>query len=411
MDYKTLRLTILAVLSVSALAVAMVFYVNRKEHTAHKAVSENMANTTAEKDQQSYYAFLEDETFFDEEPNAGNITVSGNTLPSLYMMATSVQHDIRIMITDDTGNIVTGESFYIEIDDNEYKDIDKDGLISIPDLDAGEYYVSLKPVSGYNTPKEPMAVTVKEQLEYAVIDDISYYIHTEDEIDALSEDTGANIGIGNEDIDATENTSVMEVTEASLGIDVSKWQKSIDWDKVKATGVEFAIIRCGYRGSSTGCLVEDPYFEENIKAAKAAGLDVGIYFFSQATNEVEAVEEASMCISLLGDNSLDYPVFIDSESAGGRGRADGLDAATRTACCEAFCKTIEASGYNAGIYASRNWFDNNLDMTILAPYKVWDAEYRNAPIYTGHYDIWQYTSGGHIDGITTRVDLNLGYYK
>ena len=122
-----------------------------------------------------------------------------------------------------------------------------------------------------------------------------------------------------------------------LGIDVSKWNGSIDWNAVKNSGISYVIIRCGYRGSSTGALIEDPKFRSNIQGAKAAGLKVGVYFFSQAVNEVEAVEEASMVINLVSGYGLNYPVFLDVESSGGRG--DKIDAATRTAVCKAFCST------------------------------------------------------------------------
>ncbi len=121
---------------------------------------------------------------------------------------------------------------------------------------------------------------------------------------------------------------------------------------------------CGYRGSSSGWLIEDPYFWQNLQNAKKAGVKVGIYFFTQATTMVEAVEEASMVVTLLGGETLDYPVFIDTEGAGGNGRADGLDADTRTMVCESFCRTIENAGYQAGVYASCNWYRNNLHAEI-----------------------------------------------
>lgn len=115
------------------------------------------------------------------------------------------------------------------------------------------------------------------------------------------------------------------------------------------------IIRCGYRGSTTGALIEDPTFRTNIKGASGAGLKVGIYFFTQAVNEVEAVEEASMVLGLIKGYNISYPVFLDVESSGGR--ADGIDASTRTAVCRAFCQTIQNSGYKSGIYANKTWLN------------------------------------------------------
>ena len=135
-----------------------------------------------------------------------------------------------------------------------------------------------------------------------------------------------------------------------------------------------------------------------------------VYFFTQAINEVEAVEEASMVVSLCENYDLDYPVFIDTEGAGGNGRADGLDAETRTLVCEAFCETVQSAGYHAGVYASRNWYYNQLEDERLSTYVLWVAEYREEPLYTGNYSLWQYTSSGSVNGINTRVDLNISYF-
>jgi len=193
------------------------------------------------------------------------------------------------------------------------------------------------------------------------------------------------------------------------GIDVSKWNKEIDWEKVKAEGVEFAIIRCGYRGSSSGSLILDPTYEANIKGAIEADIPVGVYFFTQAVNEVEAVEEASMVINLIRPYDVDYPVFLDSESAGGNGRADQLTAEERTDIHKAFLETISNAGYATGIYGSTNWLNAKVDMNQLSGYHTWLAEYAEIPSYEGYYHMWQYTSKGEIDGISTNVDLNLCY--
>lgn len=409
MDSKTLRLTILCVLSVMALAISMVFYANKEEKTGAPANTKE-SNNEVKAPEDSYHAFLEDETFFDKEDGTSPI-IKREGDPYLSMIATSVNHDIRVIVTDEDGNVIKGKDLYVLLDEEEYKDVDRDGVISIPDLSAGDYYVTLERVDGYEVPKDPMRVTVKDNLEFTVIGDISYLIHTEDEINAALEDTSENEGIDPDDEDNTEVRDIRKPENAEFGIDVSKWQKDIDWDRVADSGVKFAIIRIGYRGSSTGVLVEDPRFKRNIEEARRVGIKVGVYFFTQATNEVEAVEEASMVISLLEQKKLDYPVFIDTEkAAGGNGRADGLDKNARTSVVLAFCQTIKNSGYDAGVYASRNWFYNNLDDSKLKDYVIWDAEYRKEPVYTGDYKIWQYTSSGMIDGINTRVDLNISYY-
>lgn len=356
------------------------------------------------------HAFLQDETFFNKETSRLD-ALQMESANSLSMVITSIEKDMRIQIVDPQGKLVTGQSFFVDLQDNgEYKDLDKDGIIYIGGLKPGNYNVTMKPVNGYMTPNDPMKVTVKDRVEYATITDISLLIKTEDEIDAEQEDTFVNDAL--EDADASEVTSMKNVSENGIiGIDVSKWNKQIDWEKVKASGVEFAIIRCGYRGASTGALVEDPMFEQNIQGAKAAGIKVGTYFFTQAVSAVEAVEEASMVITLCRDYNIEYPAFIDTEGAGGSGRADQLDSTTRTIVCQAFCETLQSAGFTAGVYASRNWLTKNLDVSQLERFCIWLAEYRKIPEYQGYYQMWQYTSGGSVDGIEGRVDLDIGYLE
>lgn len=358
-------------------------------------------------DKSNLSAFMQDEYFFDRDTKATDSLYDETN--RLSLIVTSVEKDLRVQIVDRDNKPVEGESFYITLNGkDEYKDLDKDGVIYIGDLPAGEYEVALKPISGYRTPLSATDVRVKDKVEYVVIDDICLLIKTEAEIDAEAEDSAE----ANTDGDDTEIRQTSGVSKTGvLGIDVSKWQKEIDWDKVKNEGVDFAIIRCGYRGSVTGSLVEDPYFEQNIKGARAAGIKVGVYFFTQAVNEVEAVEEASMVISLVRDYELQYPVFIDTEGAGGNGRADSLNVEERTAVCEAFCTTVKNAGLEAGVYASRNWYNNKLTANTLESYAIWLAEYRSVPLYQGYYQMWQYTSKGKINGINGNVDLNVSYRK
>ena len=358
-------------------------------------------------DKSNLSAFLQDEYFFDRDTKETDRLYDETN--RLSLIVTSVEKDLRVQIVDRDNKPVEGESFYITLNGkDEYKDLDKDGVIYIGDLPAGEYEVALKPISGYRTPLSATDVRVKDKVEYVAIDDISLLIKTEAEIDAEAEDSAE----ANTDGDDTEIRQTSGVSKTGvLGLDVSKWQKEIDWDKVKNEGVDFAIIRCGYRGSVTGSLVEDPYFEQNIKGARAAGIKVGVYFFTQAVNEVEAVEEASMVISLVRDYELQYPVFIDTEGAGGNGRADSLNVEERTAVCEAFCTTVKNAGLEAGVYASRNWYNNKLTASTLESYAIWLAEYRSVPLYQGYYQMWQYTSKGKINGINGNVDLNVSYRK
>ena len=195
-----------------------------------------------------------------------------------------------------------------------------------------------------------------------------------------------------------------------FGIDVSKYQSSIDWDKVKTAGVEFAIIRIGYRGYGSGALVQDPKFEEHFTNARNAGLRVGIYCFSQAVNENEAREEAQACVYVLNGRQLDYPIYFDTEASGaGNGRADGLGVEDRTKCAVAFCEEVKALGYKPGVYASTTWYRKRVDYnTLRSRYTIWNAHYgvSSSPIGC---DLWQGTEKARINGYSGELDANISY--
>lgn len=423
MDSRLKKQVIAAAVLMIALVVAMVVGTNyiqkQKSPKADKADgAENMqadGNGIDSKKANEYgldpdrdpYAFLGDEEFFDplapERPDP-DITLS--------LLVSSVEKDMRVNVVNGRGELIKDQPFTVTLKDaagteHNYKDVDQDGSIYIAPVEPGEYEVSLRETEGYILAEKAVPVSVKEQIDYTVIDDISFMIKSVDEINEAEEDTAINEAELN--ADGTESNRRLDDDDALFGIDVSKWNKEIDWESVKAAGVDFVIIRCGYRGSKTGALVEDPYFKKNVEGAQAAGLKVGIYFFTQATTEIEAVEEASMALMLCRNYRLALPIFIDTEGAGGNGRADGLGVDTRTAVCEAFCRTIENSGFNAGVYASKHWFNNNLSTENLSDYTIWLAQYSRAATYDGRYDLWQYTSAGTIDGIETRVDLNMCY--
>ena len=203
---------------------------------------------------------------------------------------------------------------------------------------------------------------------------------------------------------------VLKSGTGAFGIDVSKFNGTIDWNKVAKSGVSFAIIRCGYRGYTQGGLISDEKFATNIKNATAAGVKVGVYFFTQAINEVEAVEEASMALSQVAGYKLAYPIFLDVESVPAGGRANNLSVEQRTAVCEAFCKTVTNAGYKAGVYANKSWFTNKINASKLTNYTIWLAQYASSPTYTAtRYDMWQYSDAGSINGISGNVDLDLSY--
>ena len=207
-------------------------------------------------------AFLRDETFFDPEVKFKSIeTYSGK---NVFLMMSSVAKDLRIMIVDSVGRLVTGTPFTVRIQEmGEYTDSDRDGIIYIEGLRAGEYSVSLAEAEGFIVPNTITTIQVKQEIEYRVLSDIEYLIMTEDDIDVEREDRAVNGA--EEAADGSENTELEFAGDnARLGIDVSKWNKEIDWMKVKEAGIEFAIIRCGYRGASSGALVLDPMYKKNI---------------------------------------------------------------------------------------------------------------------------------------------------
>ena len=199
----------------------------------------------------------------------------------------------------------------------------------------------------------------------------------------------------------------------TFGIDVSKYQSGLDWDKIKKSGVSFVIIRIGYRGyGAAGNLVKDPMFEEHFTNARNAGLKVGVYFFTQAVNEAEAQEEAEGCNWALNGRMLDYPIFYDTEAStapGGTGRADGLGVEDRTKCAIAFCERVKELGYKPGVYASTTWYRKRVDYnTLRSRYTIWNAHYgvSSSPIGC---DMWQGTRTAHINGYSGELDANISY--
>ncbi|MDD6203064.1 MAG: glycoside hydrolase family 25 protein [Lachnospiraceae bacterium] len=413
MDSKLVRATLLAVTVFIAAVFGMVLLINGygtgKKETVIVQEEEPVTEYTEEDGKvkgADLSAWMQDETFFDSK-RYRTLEKMEQDERTLSLMTTSIEKDLRIRIVNSKGEAVKGHAFTVTVSDaGEYKDVDRDGVIYIGDMKPGDYSITLLPEEGFFVSEEPLLVKVKAQIEYCAIDDISYLIKTEDEIDAEAEDTAVN-----DAADGSAGTSQVKTMEGGVfGIDVSKWNQEIDWKAVKQEGVSFAIIRAGYRGSVSGSLVIDPYFEKNIKGALQNDIDVGVYFFTQAINEIEAVEEASMVLSLLTDYDITYPVFIDTEGAGGNGRADKLDTATRSKACQAFCETIRSGGLQAGVYASKNWLNQNIDITKLSGDDIiWLAEYKEQPTYGGTYQMWQYTSSGRINGIEGRVDFNISF--
>ena len=231
-----------------------------------------------------------------------------------------------------------------------------------------------------------------------------------------SSDNGTEICLSDSSNTSAQAFKFINIIERR-GIDVSSWNGVINWRKVKETrDVDFTIIRAAYRGYRTGKIVTDAMFKQNYEGARKNGIDVGLYFFSQAITPEEAVEEANYMLDLIKKYNVDvkYPIFIDTEWSGADykdGRADGLDVNTRTEVCKAFVRTINNAGYTGGIYASMNWYYEKLDASQLDIGEIWVAQYTSKPKtdFRYRYSIWQYTSKGSINGILTDVDIDICY--
>ena len=196
---------------------------------------------------------------------------------------------------------------------------------------------------------------------------------------------------------------------SQIGIDVSAHQQEIDWQAVAASGVEFAILRVGYRGYTEGSIQEDAYFQQNLDGAIDAGLEVGVYFFSQAITKDEAVEEAKFVLNWIEGYELDYPIFFDWEDIEADARTDGMDMLTLTGCVDAFCAAIEDAGYRAGVYFNQRFGYEEFDLRELQDYELWLAEYNLTPSFAYHFEVWQYANDGMLSGVDGAVDLNLAF--
>ena len=195
--------------------------------------------------------------------------------------------------------------------------------------------------------------------------------------------------------------------ESHLGIDVSYWQGDIDWQQVKDAGVEFVIIRVAYRGSGIGKLEADTMAQANYEGARAAGLKVGAYVFSQAITPEEAVEEADFALDLTKDWEMDMPLVYDWEYIDEESRTAGLDPRTLTDCTAAFCRTVVEAGRESMIYFNADQSHKQMYLSELVGYGFWLAMYGQTMDYPYKIDMWQYTNSGTVPGINGNVDLNL----
>ena len=196
--------------------------------------------------------------------------------------------------------------------------------------------------------------------------------------------------------------------QGRIAIDVSEFQKEIDWEKVKDVDVDVAIVRAGFRGYGSGDLFEDKNAHDNISGALDAGLEVGVYFFSAAINREEGVEEAKYVLNMIKGYDITQPIVIDTEIVyeDSSARSNNISVEERTAAVVGFCETIEEAGYTPMIYASRDQFIRNLDIDAIGKWEFWLAAY-DTPVFPYHTEGYQYSPYGYVDGIDTQVDLDV----
>lgn len=195
-----------------------------------------------------------------------------------------------------------------------------------------------------------------------------------------------------------------------VGVDISKTQDYVDFVKVKKAGINFVMLRAGARGYGTGQLIVDDYFNDNLKRATDAGLEVGVYFFSQAITKEEAVEEANMVLQNLGDYQISYPIafdmeFIENDTA----RIDSLSKTEKTAIAKAFLDTIAAAGYKTMLYGNKEWLIKEIDMSKLTAFDVWLSQQTDVPDYPYQFTMWQYSTQGSVEGIAGPVNMNISF--
>lgn len=219
----------------------------------------------------------------------------------------------------------------------------------------------------------------------------------------------------NLELDENNRYTYYENGEAAskTGIDVSYHQGDIDWEKVAADGIDFAMIRIGYRGYEKGVMHRDELSESYINGAQTAGIDVGVYFYSQAVSEAEAREEAVYVCELIKDNEIKYPVVFDWElPEDTEARTLGTTTETLNKCAAAFCEEITDRGYTAMLYSNLKMALTKYDMQTLCAYDFWFVEYKdghNPPSYPYELQMWQYASDGNVDGIDGNVDMNISF--
>ena len=332
----------------------------------------------------------------------------------LQLKAFSSAADLYVVLSDPDSDTLPDASFAFTViaPDGSLRSCpaSADGSLYLTQLEPGLYTVRLESDGKYTAMPAaievltPPALPVSENGGFQDVDGLTYYFNR-----------NGNPVTGLRQIDGKMYYfNLYGVKAAKLGIDVSYHNKGINWPAVKAQGIDFAIIRVGYRGWESGLLWEDDRFVQNLRGAKGAGIDVGVYVYSTAVNPIEARQEADLIVGSLCGMKLEYPVYFDTEQSGDYplGRADRICKANRAPIIQAFCSRIRDAGYTPGIYSGLNYLKNHVAHSIYAPYTTWLANYtryNRLPDFPYEYDMWQFTDAGYVNGIRGIVDMNVIY--
>lgn len=194
------------------------------------------------------------------------------------------------------------------------------------------------------------------------------------------------------------------------GVSISKYNEFVDYIKLKKAGLDFAMIRVGARGYGTGQITLDENFDKNMKDAIGAGLEVGVYFFSQAVNEEEAIDEAGVVLAAISEYDVNYPIafamdFVENDTA----RVESLTREERTAVADAFLSLLKEEGYNTVLYADKEWLINKIDLSLLTSYDIWLSQEADVPDYPYKFSMWQYTKNAKVDGMAEAAELTISF--
>ncbi|MBP3539702.1 MAG: hypothetical protein J6J62_07645 [Oscillospiraceae bacterium] len=316
----------------------------------------------------------------------------------VYLSAYSTGEDMLISVCDAAGNPISGERFSLVLTTDAGDEIIcstyADGSCYLVELTPGIYTVTMEEKAGYIS-AEPVS---------CVVSSITHQAPTLEQLVPGLNEVDGRLYYLNE----------LGEMATSIGLDLSCYNGRIEWDMLREQGLDYVILRVGGRGWGSGTVYEDALFREYFLAAKEVGLNVGVYFYSTATNVEEAIDEAEFVIDRLDGASLEMPIFLDAEYSGRYpyGRADSLNRLQRAEIINAFSATLRSCGYETGVYSGVYYLNRELHRTSFAGQTVWIANYtaNNAlPRVNFDYDIWQYTESGRVRGVFGPVDINVSF--